>query len=181
MENSTDENLVRLVQDGNNEMFGVLIERYEPKMKRYARRFISDQDNAEDLIQEIFIKAYTHIASFDLSKRFSPWLYRIAHNCFVNELKRKGQEHLLSFDADILIPNLFSRDNPEKEVIDNELKNNLEASINKISIKYREILILYYFEEMSYKEISDILHIPVSVVGVRLNRGKKALQKIIKI
>ena len=86
MENLNDENLVELVQKGDIEMFGSLVERYEQKMLRYAGRFLFDHDNAQDAVQEVFIKAYTNIASFDLTKRFSPWLYRIAHNYFINEI-----------------------------------------------------------------------------------------------
>ncbi len=107
MENLNDENLVELVQKGDIEMFGSLVERYEQKMLRYAGRFLFDHDNAQDAVQEVFIKAYTNIASFDLTKRFSPWLYRIAHNYFINEIKKKGREPIMSFDADIFLPKLF--------------------------------------------------------------------------
>ncbi len=181
MENLNDENLVELVQKGDIEMFGSLVERYEQKMLRYAGRFLFDHDNAQDAVQEVFIKAYTNIASFDLTKRFSPWLYRIAHNYFINEIKKKGREPIMSFDADIFLPKLFFNNDPEKDILDKELKELLDLYINKINSKYKEVLILYYFEDLSYREISDILHIPLSAVGIRLNRGKKAMQKIIKI
>ena len=87
----------------------------------------------------------------------------------------------MSFDADIFLPKLFFNNDPEKDILDKELKELLDLYINKINSKYKEVLILYYFEDLSYREISDILHIPLSAVGIRLNRGKKAMQKIIKI
>ena len=181
MENLNDENLVALVQNGDIETFGSLVERYEQKMLRYAGKFLFDHDNAQDVVQEVFITAYTNIASFDLTKRFSPWLYRIAHNYFINEIKKKSREPIMSFDADIFLPKLFFNNDPEKDILDKELKELLDLCINKINSKYKEVLILYYFEGLSYREIADILHIPLSAVGIRLNRGKKAMQKIVKI
>ena len=85
----TDEQIVMKVQAGDTESFRVLVERYEPKMHRYAKRFLFAADDAKDLLQEIFIKTYVNIKSFDSERRFSPWIYRIAHNEFVNALKKK--------------------------------------------------------------------------------------------
>ncbi len=181
MNELTDENIVKKVQDGDIEMFGILIDRYESKMQRYAKRFLFDSEDTKDLIQDIFTKGYVNIADFDVNRRFSPWIYRIAHNCFVNELKKKKMQSVPVFEIDTFFPHFFDESTPEKETIDGEVRKELESCINKVDMKYKEILILYYFEEMSYKEISDILHIPVSVVGMRLNRGKKAIKKLIKI
>src|SRR5258708_4917322 len=88
----TDEQLASRVQKGDPESFRVLMVRYEPKMTRYAKRFLFASDEAKDLLQEIFIKAYVNIRSFDIDRRFSPWIYRIAHNEFVNALKKKKKE-----------------------------------------------------------------------------------------
>jgi len=177
VENITDENLVKLVQDGDNEQFGHLVERYEAKMLSYARKFLFDSENAKDMVQEVFIKAYVNIASFDLSKKFSPWLYRIAHNCFINEIKKTTRERSFVVSVDVFFPELFSKDEPDREIIDNELRASLDDSISKVDIKYREVLVLYYFQELNYKEIADVLHIPVPAVGIRLSRGKKLLRK----
>src|SRR5579862_2655767 len=100
--NQSDEEVVRMVQKGDRESFRELVLRYEPKMTRYARRFFFDGDEAKDLAQEVFIKAYVNIRSFDASRRFSPWLYRIAHNECVNVLKKKNKErdNVSLFDFD---------------------------------------------------------------------------------
>ncbi len=174
-----DEDIVKLVQNGDIEIFGVLIERYEEKMLRYARKFLFGTDSATDLVQDVFTKAYINISGFDTAKRFSPWLYRIAHNCFINELKKNKREPVPMFDMDIFFPNYPQNDTPETEVIRNELKKTLGDCINNIDYKYKEVLILYYYEELSYKEISDILHIPVATIGMRISRGKEAMKKII--
>lgn len=177
--NLSDEELVRLVQGGDTEIFGLLIERYEPKMMRYAKRFLFDSESAKDLVQEVFIKSYVNINGFDLTKKFSPWLYRIAHNSFINEIGRKNRDRSLFFGADIFLPRLFSKDSAEKDLLDRELKEDLNACLANIALRYREVLVLYYFENLSYQEIADVLHIPVAAVGVRLSRARKAMRKII--
>jgi RNA polymerase sigma-70 factor (ECF subfamily) len=178
-----DEAIAVRVQKGDAEAFQGLVERYEQKMSRYARRFLFDSDEAKDLVQDVFIKAYVNIQGFDVGRRFSPWLYRIAHNEFVNALKKKKKErgNISLFDFDVLFPHLGL---PAKEMADlgmkqYELKGILEASLDKIPQKYKESLVLYYFEDLDYKEIADVLHIPVSTVGIRLQRGKMMLKKLV--
>ena len=176
----TDEEIVTLVQGGDEESFGVLIDRFEGKIRRYARKFLSHPDNITDLVQDVFIKAYENIQSFDTERRFSPWLYRIAHNEFVNALKKSKNHPTISFDADTFFPHPTAPERTEDEAVFRELSEDLERALDALDPKYREPLVLYYFEEMSYQEIADILHIPIATVGVRLRRGREALKKICK-
>jgi RNA polymerase sigma-70 factor, ECF subfamily len=180
IEKSSDEVIAQKVQRGELEIFATLIQRYQAKMLRYARKFLFNQQDAEDLIQEVFLKAYINIKSFDSQRKFSSWLYRIAHNEFINALKKKGKEPLPFFDADTLFPHPIAPEATDKKLQADELRQLLNQGLDKLASKYREPLILYYLEELSYKEISEILHIPVSTVGIRLNRAKQAMQKIIK-
>lgn len=179
----TDEAIAAKVQQGDVNAFRILVERYEPKMGRYARRFLFDGDEAKDLVQEVFIKAYVNIQGFDVDRRFSPWLYRIAHNEFVNALKKKNKERMnvSLFDFDVLFPSvkLTAKETADGAFNRHELKRVLEGSLHQIPQKYREPLVLYYFEDMDYKEIADVLRIPVSTVGVRLQRGKAMLKKLV--
>ena len=172
----TDEEIAHLVQSGETESFGILIERYEAKMKRYAKRFLFDYEDAEDLAQEVFLKTYINIQSFKTSKKFSSWLYRIAHNEFINAIKKKGREPVSFFDSDLLFPHPISKENTDRKVTESELRAMLDKCINKLEPKYREPIVLYYFEELSYKEIADILRIPIVTVGIRLQRGKKIMR-----
>lgn len=178
-----DEDIAAEVQKGNGEAFQALVERYEQKIGRYARRFLFDGDEAKDLVQEVFIKAYMNIKGFDTDRRFSPWLYRIAHNEFVNALKKKKKDraNVSLFDLDVLLPSvrLTAKETADSGFNRHELKKLLEGSLDRIPQKYREPLVLYYFEEMDYKEIADVLRIPVSTVGVRLQRGKMMLRKLV--
>ena len=176
----TDEKIAQMVQKGKSESFGLLVERYEAKIIRYARRFLFNYNDIEDLAQEVFIKAYTNIQSFDASRKFSPWIYRIAHNEFINAIKKKGKEPLPLFDLDVLLPRLISKEKTDKNTTEQELRSLLDKCLDKLNSKYREPLILRYFEELNYQEIADILRIPISTVGIRLKRGKEKMKSFCK-
>lgn len=178
----TDEQIARAVQKGDTESFRILVERYEPKMARYAKRFLFRGDDAKDLVQEIFIKVYVNIRSFDADRRFSPWIYRIAHNEFVNTLKKKTKErgNLSLFYVDVLFPHPIAKETADDESHRREMKELLDGSLDELDAKYKGPLTLYYLEGMSYDEIAEIMRIPASTVGVRLQRGKVLLRKLIE-
>lgn len=176
----TDEEIVRMVQSGKINYFDILFERYEEKILRYAKRFLFNYNDVEDIVQQVFIKAYINIKSFDASRKFSPWLYRIAHNEFINAIKKKNKEPLSFFDLDILFPSAVSKDDADKKLQEKELHSILDKYLNKLSPKYREPLVLHYFEDLSYKEIADILYIPVSTVGVRIKRAIEIIKNKLK-
>jgi RNA polymerase sigma-70 factor (ECF subfamily) len=172
----TDEEVAGRVQDGNVELYEILMQRYEAKLSRYARKFLSNREDIEDVIQQVFIKTYSNIQSFNVSMRFSPWIYRIAHNELVNALKKKKNAALPFFDADTIFPHPVANENPSSDSEKRELAELMAQCLDKLDIKYREPLILYFLEELSYKEISDILQIPIATVGVRINRAKEKLK-----
>lgn len=174
----TDEMVVLRVRAGDKEAFGVLILRYETKLLRYARKFLLFNETGEDLVQDVFIKAYVNLNSFNAEKRFSPWLYRIAHNEFINELKRRGRAPLPFFDTDTIFPHPVANETSDGPTQDAETKRMLDAVIGELSPKYREPLLLCFFEEMSYEDIADVLQIPTSTVGVRIKRGKDRLRDL---
>lgn len=178
MKEMSDEEVVRLIQAGESESFGELIDRYEAKLKRYGRKFLNSPDDIEDLVQDVFIKSYTNIQSFDSGLRFSPWIYRIAHNTFVNELKKKSRRGYSIFDVDAILPQLSAKETTDKNILDEELRNELDDLLLELSPKHRETIVLHYLEDLSYQEISEVLQIPVTTVGVRMNRGRKKLKEI---
>ena len=90
-EELSDEQIAQRVKDGDNEAFGLFVERYEKKLTRYGGKFLSRTEDIQDVVQDVFIKAYQNMQSFDASLRFSPWIYRIAHNTFVNELRKNSR------------------------------------------------------------------------------------------
>src|SRR3989339_429213 len=134
----SDEEVARRVQAGRTESFGVLVKRYEAKITRYAKRFLFNYREVEDLVQEVFIKAYTNIRSFDPSRKFSSWLYRVAHNEFINAIKKKGKEPLPFFDLVALWPHSISKENVVQKTVRRETRKALKKCLGKLSPKYRE-------------------------------------------
>jgi RNA polymerase sigma-70 factor (ECF subfamily) len=172
-----DEKLVVLICRGDKELFGELIDRYESKLTRYVKRFTQNKDDVSDIVQTVFIKAYTNLQSFDSGRSFNSWVYRIAHNECVNYLKKKGNEKISFIDFDTFFPHPFAKETADRETLKREEQEALDVSLASISPKYREVLILYFYEELSYQDIADIVRIPVATVGVRIRRGKEALRK----
>ena len=174
----TDEEAVSRVQKGDADAFGTLVERYEAKLLRYGRKFLAAHEDIQDIVQDVFISAYQNIQSFDLKQRFSPWIYRIAHNAFVNEFRKRKRSPLVFVDFDTLISHPTYVDPKHAEEEQEETKRMIEKSLEGISEKYREVLILYYVEDLSYKEIAEILQVPTGTVGIRIKRAKEALRQI---
>ncbi len=176
----TDEQLAKKVQGGDAQAFASLVERYEQKMLRYTRKLIFNTSEVEDVVQEVFIKAYTNIQSFDTKRQFSPWLYRIAHNTIVNFIRKSSRSPVRYFDFESLA-SLFTRDkapSAEAEFDKTQTQEMIEKCLQELPEKYRGPLVLYYIEELEYKEIADVLKMKPSTVGVRIHRAKQALHKI---
>ena len=175
----TDEQLALLTQKGNVEAFGFLVKRYQDKIQRYVKRIIQGQEEYSDISQNVFLKAFENIKGFDVKQKFSPWVYRIAHNETVNYLKKK--KPLPLFDFDVFLPHY----NIGKEDIENEAEKKLfppkiEEFLNELNFKQKEVILLYYFQELSYQEIAEVLKIPIATVGVRIKRAKEAIREIAK-
>ncbi len=173
----TDEEAATRVQVGDKEAFGILVERYEEKLVRYGGKFISRTEDIEDIVQDVFLSCYQNIQSFDASQKFSPWIYRIAHNAFVNGLRKRKRSPLVYVDFDTFVSHPAYEDPAPKEREQQEIKKMIDGSLEKLKPKYREVLVLYYLEELSYKEIADIIQVPTGTVGIRIKRAKESLKK----
>lgn len=175
----TDEAIVLLVRNGDSELFGELVKRYEVKLKRYAHKFLFGRNDTDDLVQDVFIKAYVNLQSFDDGRKFSPWIYRIAHNTYVNALKKKLTDKVFPIDFDTFLPHPSATETADGDSEKEFTREMLETHLNSLSPKYLEPMILYFYEDMDYKMIAEILSIPVSTVGVRIKRGKEKLKEIL--
>lgn len=170
----SDEALAHKVQSGDSSVFGVIVERYAERLTRYGRRYLAREEDIEDVIQDVFLRAYENIQSYNREYRFSPWIYRIAHNAFVNVLRKQSKRSFEFFDFDTLISPLR---HPEEEVGMLQMTELLEEQLNTLAPKYREVIILHYYENLSYEEIAEVLHVPIGTVGVRLKRAREELKK----
>lgn len=176
-----DEEIIVLVQNGNKDAYGEILNRFEPKIKRYAYRFFRDKEEITDIVQDVFIKAYINLQSFDSTQKFNPWVYRIAHNEFVNKIAWKSIRKFVPIDSDELIP--FAISAPEdvmRDALQSDEKKMMEKYLSQLDDKYKTPIILFYYDDLSYEEISDILQIPSNTVGVRIKRGKDKLKGIIE-
>ncbi len=176
----SDEQLAARTQGGDRDAFGMLVERFEPRLLRYGKKFLRSEEDIQDIVQDICINAYRNIQSFDAAQRFSPWIYRIAHNAFINALRKKSRLPFFTIDLDELLAHPHASEIPERDAQEREMREVIEKGLEQLQPKYREVLILFYEEELSYKEIADVLQIPVGTVGVRMKRAKEALEKAYK-
>ncbi|MBU6214532.1 RNA polymerase sigma factor [Patescibacteria group bacterium] len=179
LEQKTDEELVRLVQRKNETAFGVVMSRYQPKLLRYGRKFLSDTAPIEDVVQEVFIKAYQNIQSFDTARPFSPWIYRIAHNMFANALRARDRLPFITVDLDMFSAHTAYEIDPAGDEERGQTRALVERGLASLSPLYREVLVLYYIEQLSYQEITEVLHVPIGTVGIRLRRAREALKKYV--
>lgn len=169
----TDEQLVELVRNKDQELYQEIVIRYQEKLLRYAINLIQDRSKAEDAVQESFIKAFINLNGFNIKMKFSSWIYRIVHNQVMNEFNKNKKELPLLDNIDF-----DSGKNLEIDLTKKEIQERVNRCISKISIMYSEPLTLYYIEEKSYEEISDILRLPVGTVGTRINRAKVIMKNI---
>lgn len=160
--------------------FAILIERYQARLSRYIARLCNcTNEDIEDLLQEIFIKTYRNLNDFDRGLKFSSWIYRITHNEVISHF-RKSKSRPQSVDVDLsLIAD--SSSNEFIESIDRNIDRiKILEVLKSLDIRYREVIILRFFEQKDYSEISDILKKPSGTVATLLNRAKKQFKEKIE-
>lgn len=172
-ENKSDEEIVGHVQSKDQELYFVIVERYQAKLMRYVKSILKNEVKAQDVVQETFIKAFINLRSFNVKKNFSSWIYRIAHNEALNVIKKNSKETPLLEDFDIESGENLT-DNFEKR----EVVLQVGKCLNQMPILYSEPLVLYFIEDKSYEEISDILRIPMGTVATRINRAKVLMKNL---
>jgi len=171
--NLSDEEIAEVVRTKDKEAYAEIIKRYQTKLMRYASYIMGDDHMGADVVQEGFIKAYVNLNGFNSKKKFSSWIYRIVHNQAMNVVKKYNKETPLLDNIDYK-----SDENIEKEFEQKETIDKVRSCLNQIPIIYSEPLNLFYVEEKSYEEISDILQIPIGTVATRISRAKIIMKKI---
>ena len=175
---SDEELILETIKD--KEFFGYLIKRYQSKIIRYIKNFSNvPLEVAQDIAQETFIKAYINLNNFDQNLKFSSWLYRIAHNQAVNYWRKHKKEfNNISLEINGGIKRILKTDSDLEKVLAGKIEiEKIKQIILKLPPKYRSVVILRYFEEKSYEEISDIIKKPPGTVGTFIFRAKKILKK----
>lgn len=162
--------------------FAEIVTKYQEPLRRYLNRLgVRSQEDAEDLLQTVFLKCYRNLRDFDQRLKFSSWLYRIAHNEAVSFFRAKHirPEGQLVDDSEGALAVVKSNLDVERDVNTRIDADRLRTAMDALPSKYRDILILRFFEERDYSEISDILQVPMGTVATLLSRAKKRLRDII--
>ena len=174
----TDEELVDLIL-GNQDYFLCLMKRYEKKLLSYLKRLTSERvEDLEDMLQEIFIKVYLNLNEFDQSLKFSSWIYRISHNHAISHYRKKQtRPEIIDDEDDRIMSSIADEFDIKRELDQTILRNKINKALDSMDVKYKEVIILKYFEEKDYTEICDILKKPIGTVGTLLSRAKNNLKK----
>ena len=177
MNPTTDRNLTILAAQGDQEAFGKLVRRHQSAIFNVAYRMLGNDRDAEEATQEAFIRAYRAFGSFDSERPFLPWLKRIATNVCLNQIK---QDHpALSLENDIAPPK-GPNPSPEMQTTQNERDAQIRAAILSLQPRYRAVIELRHFQDLSYAEIAETLDRPLSDIKSDLFRARKMLAAKLK-
>jgi len=179
--NKTDEQIVVLTLK-NQDYYLCLMKRYEARLLNYILKISNiNREDAEDILQEVFIKAYQNLNDFDLNFKFSNWIYSIAHNATISAFrKKKVRPQTVSWEDKDLNNILESTLDVENTSLQKLTYKQILKIINQLPLKYKDVLILKFVEGKDYREISDILHKPMGTIATLINRAKKSLKQELK-
>jgi RNA polymerase sigma-70 factor (ECF subfamily) len=184
----TDEELLLRFRKGEQEAFGALVRKYERELYGYLRRYLGDGNLADDVFQNTFLQLYVKIAHYEPGRPVRPWLYTIATHQAIDALRRNGRHQALSLDQNREeLPDgeirglgelLEARgDGPIDAVHREELRERVRANVDQLPQFLRHVVILAYYQGLKYREIAEILDIPVGTVKSRLHSALVRLQE----
>ena len=165
--------LVEACLSGDTAAFGSLVDKYEGKLFNVAFRITGSREDAMDATQSAFAKAYEKLNTFDPSYRFFSWIYRIAVNESLNLIKRRGRESKLGDETAAPVAN------PEQKTGKNQTWDEVARAVRRLKPDLRAVLALRHFEELSYREIADVLGIPENRVKSRLFSARRQLRQML--
>jgi RNA polymerase sigma factor (sigma-70 family) len=168
-----DAEIVKKILEGDLTLFEEIVNRYETQILVYTKRILNNnQQDAEDTTAETFFKCYKNLASYNSEYKFSSWLYRIAHNNAVNLIHSKSKLFYIDINDFWQIPTNTKEELPLT-------KNELDKILDKLRFDDKNVLVLFYLQEKSLREISDILKISENAVAKRLTRARDRARKLI--
>ena len=174
--------VVKRAQKGDRLAFAELVELYKDKLYNMAYRMMGNAQEAEDVAQEAFLRAYKNLDSYNAKHKFSTWIYRIATNLCIDKMRKKKPDYSLDAEVDGIVgADMYTRiasseRTPEEEYVRAETQTEVQAAIESLPENYRAAVVLKYMHDMSLQEIADILEVPVSTVKTRIHRGREALR-----
>lgn len=178
-----DARLVKLARKGDQGAFAELVDLYKDKLYHLGYRMLSNRHEAEDVVQETFLRVHKNWNRYDDKQKFSTWIYRIATNLCIDRLRKRKPSYYLDaemndqdgLDGYTLIPG--DERTPETEYLLSETQQTIHQAIEGLPAKYKSVIVLRYLQELSLQEISEVLDMPVTTVKTRVHRGREFLRK----
>ncbi len=182
MDDMNEPLLIKQVQNGDRAAYTRLVEKWHSKIYRFAFRFFADEDEAHDITQKTFIKTYQSVNTLENPEKFSSWIYRIANNLCLDELKRAGRRKSTSLEAYMEQSAVLEGDValPDADLQNKELGHILQKALLTLPDEQRTVIILKEYEGLKFREIADILEEPESTVKSRLYYGLKSTKRVLK-
>lgn len=179
-----DATVVELAVAGDEQAFGILVERYQRPVYGLILRMVKDHGLAEDLAQESFVKAWGALARYDAGHRMASWLFKIAHNTTIDHLRRRSVPTLsltASEDGETDLSERLADAQaltPEQSVVANQLGQALEAALGGLRPEYREVMVLRFQEGLAYEEIAEVMALPLGTVKTHIHRARKEMASV---
>ena len=178
MRNLSDQEIIDSVKKGNDTDYSILVDRYKNKAFSMLKRMLKNQLDAEEVLQDCFLKAYNSLSSFKGESKFSTWFYRIVHNTALTKLsskKRKTESEMSSVEDHFNLESEYNVDHIEKK----DIQEFIQETIDKLPERYSAVISMFYLNEMSIDEISDVMGISITNVKVLLHRSRNSLRDLI--
>jgi len=178
MRNLSDQEIIDSVRKGNESDYSIIINRYKNKAFSLLMRMLKNEFDAEEVLQDCFLKAYNSLNSFKGEAKFSTWFYRIVYNSALTKLssqKRKIEAEMSSVEDNFDLESEYNADDIEKK----DLQEFVQDIINKLPERYSAIITMFYLNEMSIEEISEVMQITVSNVKVMLYRSRNSMRDLV--
>ena len=176
----SEQKLIEAAQNGDQKAFGQLIRIHQKKLFRFIASLTSSFDQADDIVQEAFVRAWKNIKKFRLGYDFYPWLSTIARNLAYNELARQEKEQSLDSLKEQGFDPVETEFDPMGQLLDEESQKRFYEALWSMPAIYRSVFVLRHFEEMDYAEIGSYLKIPPGTVNSRLHRARQYLMEKLK-
>lgn len=171
----TDDALMKRVREGDDDAFGEIVDRYKDSLVNYLTHLVRNRERAEEIAQDAFVRLYRNAANYREQDRLGPYLFRIATNLTVTEVRRAKRWSLLLPRLHASTPSVTPA--PDANLITDEIQRNVNAALERLPLKFRAPLVLFEIEEWSYEAIGAALDLPIGTVKSRISRARDLLRR----
>jgi RNA polymerase sigma-70 factor (ECF subfamily) len=174
----SDQEIIEAIRSGHVRRFGALVDRHKDRAMTLALRIVGEREEAEELVQDAFLRAFRNLGQFRGESRFSTWFYRILHNVCMTRVMRRPKEGETVNCGDEVFEMIDTDDPSVQQTMESEEEQAvLQEEMNRLPETFRTALTLFYVQELSYDEMAAVLHMPLGTVKTNLSRGRLLLRK----